>query len=191
MREKCSSIFSINPICTIRPEVSLIPGENLRAMKKKTHEYMKKSQYPYPVETLKHWYVTIVGGQSTDLKPGYIGVNSEALAENTNITPYEDNVLISKLEDSRVQPLFTKNYFTVVPLDNRSPDASSQSPNGEVVFSIEDRKRKNWSLEPIEVGDSVILNNVLSQRFPRGFVYGLDRLIKRRSGQSSLEYRDN
>ncbi len=148
---------------------------------------MRSNLYPYPVETLKHWYVTIVGGQSTDLKPDQIGVNREALAKNTNIVPYEDNVFISKLE-GRGTPLITKNYFTVIPLDETSPDASSKSPKGEVVLPVQDKKQRNWFLEPLEVGEPVILNNVLSQRYYSGFVHALDRLIKKRSGKPSIEY---
>ncbi len=149
---------------------------------------MRNQLYPYPVETLKHWYVTVVGGQSADLKPTQIGVNLKALAENTVIVPYKDTVLISKLE-GRGTPLFTKKYFTVVPLDKASPDALSKSPMGEVVFPAEDRKE--WFLEPFEIGESVILNNVLSQRYPNRLVNALDRVIKNRSGMPFIEYEDN
>jgi hypothetical protein len=151
---------------------------------------MKNDLYPYPVETLKHWYVTIVGGQSFDLKPCEIGVNREALARNTDITPYEDTVLISKLEGNG-KPLFTKKYFTVVPLDEASPDASAKSPIGEVVLPVVDRRQKEWDFEQIEVGEPVILNNVLSQRHPPGFVKGFDRFLKKRSGLPMIEYKDN
>jgi hypothetical protein len=57
---------------------------------------------------IKHWYVTVVGGMSADLKSNQVGVNMEALAENTDI----------------------------VPLDEKSPDASLKSPIGEVGLSI-------------------------------------------------------
>jgi hypothetical protein len=152
---------------------------------------MRNDLYPYPVETLKHWYVTIVGGQSKDLKPNQIGVNREALAENTDIVPYEDGVLISKLENSRPQPLFTKSYYTVVPLDDTSPDASSKSPKGEAVLPAPDREQRNWFLEPFKIGEPVILNNVLSQRYPYGFVNSLNRLLRKRSGYPLIEYVDN
>jgi hypothetical protein len=150
-----------------------------------------KNEYPYPVETLKHWYVTIVGGQSCDLKPTQIGVNKEALAENTNIVPYEDNVLISKLE-GKGMPLFTKKYFTVVPLDEASADASSKSPKGEVVLPVQDNDRKHGNqIEQFKVGKPVILNNVLSQRYSFGFVHALDRLIKRRSERPYIRFGAN
>lgn len=149
---------------------------------------MRNNLYPYPVETLKHWYVTIIGGQSAELKPNQIGVNKKALAVNTDIVPYEDNVLVSKFENNRPKPLFTKEYFMVVPLDETSPDASSKSPKGELVLPVLEKKKRDW-LEPPRIGEPVILNNVLSQRFLRGFARGLDRLLK--SGRPSIEYRDN
>jgi len=152
---------------------------------------MRNDLYPYPVETLKHWYVTIVGGQSIELKPNQIGVNREALAENTNIVPYEDSVLVSKLENNTPQPLFTKKYFTVVPLDETSPDASSKSPKGEVVLPVLEKKQRRWLMEPLRIGEPVILNNVLSQRFLKGFARSLDSLLKKSSGQPSIEYSDN
>ncbi len=149
---------------------------------------MRNDLYPYPVETLKHWYVTVVGGQSFDLKPNQIGVNKDALAENTDIVPYEDSVLISKLE-GRGAPIVTKKYFTVVPLGTASPDASSKSPNGEVVLPVLDIKERTWCA--FEVGDQVILNNVLSQRNLCGFANALDRLLKKKSGNHSIIYEYN
>ncbi len=149
---------------------------------------MKNQIYPYPVETVKHWYVTVVGGQSSDLKPNQVGVNMEALAENTDIVPNEDMVMISKMEGRRV-PLLIKKYFTVVPLDENSPDALLKSPIGEVVLSAQ--VKREWFLEPIEIGESVILNNVLSQKYPNRIVNFMDRFIKSRSGMPYIENNDN
>ena len=149
---------------------------------------MKNQIYPYPVETIKNWYVTVVGGQSADLKPNQVGVNMKALAENTDIVPNEDTVMISKLE-GRGMPLLMKKYFTVVPLDEKSPDALLKSPIGEVVFPAQ--VKKGWFLEPVEVGESVVLNNVLSQRYPNRLVNFMDRFIKSRSGMPYIEYDDN
>lgn len=149
---------------------------------------MKNQIYPYPVETVKHWYVTVVGGQSSDLKPNQVGVNMEALAENTDIVPNEDTVMISKLE-GRGMPLLIKKYFTVVPLDENSPDALLKSPIGEVVLSAQ--VRKEWFMEPIKIGESVVLNNVLNQKYPNRLVNFMDRFIKSRSGMPYIEYNDN
>ena len=77
----------------------------------------------------------------------------------------------------------------MVPLDENSPDALLKSPIGEVVLPAQDKKE--WFLEPIEIGESVVLNNVLSQRYPNRLVNFIDRFIKSRSGMPYIEYDDN
>jgi hypothetical protein len=132
-----------------------------------------KAGYPYPIETLKHWYVAPIGGLSADLKPGQIGLNREALADNTDLVPYQDRVSLSKLDGRGSQPLFAKRYFQVVPLDKACPDALSKSPNGEAVFPGQEYRHKNSFMEPFELGEFVILNGVLSQRYPREYAASL------------------
>ncbi len=128
-----------------------------------------KSRYPYPVETLRHWYVAPIGGQSPDLEQDQIGLNREALADNTDLVPFEDRVLLSKLDGDTPRPLFMKRFFQVVALDKKSRDALSKSPNGEVVLPLEGTAQKKGPNEPYAVGELVVLNGVLSQRYPRGF----------------------
>lgn len=128
-----------------------------------------KSRYPYPVETLKHWYVAPIGGQSPDLEQDQIGLNREALADNTDLVPFEDRVLLSKLDGGTQRPLFMKRFFQVVALDKKSVDALSKSPNGEVVLPQEGMAQRKGLGEPYAVGELVVLNGVLSQRYPRGF----------------------
>ncbi len=128
-----------------------------------------KSRYPYPVETLKHWYVAPIGGQSPDLEQDQIGLNREALADNTDLVPFEDRVLLSKLDGGTPRPLFMKKFFQVVALDKKSVDALSKSPNGEVVLPLEGMAQRKGLCEPYAVGELVVLNGVLSQRYPRGF----------------------
>jgi hypothetical protein len=129
-----------------------------------------RANYPYPIETLKHWYVTPIGGQSIDLKPGQIGLNREALADNTDLVPYQDRVSLSKLDGTGSQPLFVKKYFEVVPLNKACPDALSKSLKGEAVLPQQQEvNHKKGFMEPFQVGEFVILNGVLSQRYPRGY----------------------
>jgi hypothetical protein len=132
-----------------------------------------KAGYAYPIETLKHWYVAPIGGLSTDLDPGQIGLNREALADNTDLVPYQDRVSLSKLDGSGARPLFVKKYFDVVPLDKACPDALSKSPNGEAVLPRQEVRQTNSLVEPFQVGELVILNGVLSQRFPREYTAGM------------------
>lgn len=130
-----------------------------------------KSRYPYPVEAIRHWYITPVGGQSPDLEPYQIGLNKDALADNTDLVPFEDRVSISRLDGGggSSRPLFMKKFFQIVALDRKSKDALSKSPNGEVVLPIDEEKPKNKAGEPFVIGELVVLNGVLSQRYPRGF----------------------
>lgn len=130
-----------------------------------------KSRYPFPVETLRHWYVTPIGGQSPDLEQGQIGLNREALADNTDLVPFEDRVSISRLDGGGCcpRPLFMKRFFQVVALDRKSKDALSKSPKGEVVLPKDEGKPKSEVSETFVIGELVVLNGVLSQRYPRGF----------------------
>lgn len=128
-----------------------------------------RSRYPYPVETIRHWYVAPIGGKSRDLEPGQVGLNREALADNTDLVPFEDKVLISRLDDDKARPLFMKRFFEVVALDKKSSDALSKSPNGEVFLPLEDKSQMHNTSKLLTVGEFVILNGVLSQRYPRTF----------------------
>jgi hypothetical protein len=132
-----------------------------------------KAGFPYPIETLKHWYVTPIGGISADLKPGQIGLNREALADNTDLVPFQDRVSLSLLDGGESLPLFAKKYFEVVALDKTWPDALSKSPKGEAVLPSRDERQKIGFMKPFPVGAFVILNGVLSQRYPRTYAGGL------------------
>ena len=133
-----------------------------------------RAGYPYPIETLKHWYVTPIGGHSIDLKPGQIGLNREALAGNTDLVPYQDRVSLSKLDGTVSRPLFAKKYFEVVPLSKACPDALSKSLNGEAVLPQQQEvNHKKGFIEPFQVGEFVVMNGVLSQRYPRGYAGSL------------------
>lgn len=147
---------------------------------------MRNLSYPYPVEALRHWYLTPIGGQSPELEPGEIGLNREALAKNTHLVPFEDRVLISKLEGGKAKPIFTRRFFRVVPLDEASPEALSKSPKGEAILPLEERDTLS---ETFAVGEIVVLNGVLSQRHQGGFASAIDRLIRNRSDLPSLEVR--
>ncbi len=78
-------------------------------------------------------------------------------------------MLLSKLDGDTQRPLFMKRFFQVVALDKKSRDALSKSPNGEVVLPQGEMAQRKGLGEPYAVGELVILNGVLSQRYPRGF----------------------
>jgi hypothetical protein len=128
-----------------------------------------KGRYPYPVEAIRHWYIAPIGGQSLDLEQDQLGLNRDALANNTDLIPFEDKVSISRLDGCGCcpRPLFMKRFFQVVALDGKSKDALSKSPNGEVVLPSNQGKPKGKASEPFVIGELVVLNGVLSQRYPR------------------------
>jgi hypothetical protein len=127
------------------------------------------SRYPYPVQTLRHWYVAPVGGFSPSLEPGQVGLCREALAENTDLVPFQDKVSLARLYGDQPRPLFMRRLFQVVALDKSSADALAKSTRGEVVLPLEEASKRSWP-EDLKEGEMVILNGVLSQRPPRGKV---------------------
>ena len=51
----------------------------------------------FPVETLRHWYVTPFGGMSTELGFFQVGINRAALERNTTLDPSTDRVRVTVL----------------------------------------------------------------------------------------------
>ncbi|HOK57431.1 hypothetical protein [Methanothrix sp.] len=143
---------------------------------------MRCLTYPYPIETLRHWYVTPVGGRSSELDPGELGLNREAIVENTDLIPFEDRVLLSRLEGGSSRPLFARKYFRIVPLDSSKPDALSKSPLGEAILPASDNET-----DRIKVGEMVVINSVLSRVHTRGLPAIIDRMIRSRSDSHLLD----
>ena len=115
----------------------------------------------FPVETLRHWYVTPFGGMSTELGLFQVGINREALERNTSLDPASDRVRVTVLVRMR-RPILFDRFFEVVPLDERHPDALKCSPMGEAVFPEGDQVlRPRDAPHP---GDEVILSSAASQR---------------------------
>ena len=102
----------------------------------------------FPVETLRHWYVTPFGGRSPELDLFQIGINREAIEKNTSLDPGMDRVRVTILGHLR-RPVLLDRFFEVVPLDERHPDAFRHSPMGEAV---------------LPEGDEVVISSVASQR---------------------------
>lgn len=114
-----------------------------------------------PVETLRHWYVTVCGGRSPELGFEQIGINREALEKNTSLDPAADRVRVTVLGGVR-RPVLMDRFFEVVPLDAHQPDAFSRSPDGEAVFPEgDDVLRPHDSPRP---GQEVLLNPLVGMR---------------------------
>jgi len=121
----------------------------------------------YPQETLRHWYVTPVGGHSPELRLDQVGILAEALLRNTELRPGRDRVRIGVLGTNHARPVLLDGFFEVVPLDASRPDAHRKSPSGEAVLpeGHEAVRARRTALEP---GVDIVLNGVLARRRPWG-----------------------
>ncbi len=113
---------------------------------------------PFPVETLRHWFVAPFGGRSEELDANEVGVNCLALAQNTDLRP-SDAVTVGLVGADPHRPWFLEERFEVVPLDMRKPEAVELSPRGEIVLPHQpfDYVRRPH-LQP-DIGDAVVLKN--------------------------------
>jgi hypothetical protein len=114
-----------------------------------------------PVETLRHWYLSVCGGWSPELAFSQIGINREALARNTSLRPERDRVRVAVVGRLR-RPYLLDHSFQVVPLDDARPKAAALSPGGEVVFAEGDDVLR--FKDAPHLGEEVILNGVAAER---------------------------
>src|SRR5256712_10153630 len=121
---------------------------------------------PFPLETLRHWYVTPFGGHSDELSFYQVGIRREALESNTEIDPTVDRVRIGLLGRRNARPYLLDQPFQVVPLDERRPEALARSPHGEAVLpeGAEAVRRPFPAMQP---GDTVLMNGAAPKRLPR------------------------
>lgn len=143
---------------------------------------------PFPFETLRHRYVTPFGGRSEELSADEVGINAQALAQNTQLVPRQDKVLISILGPSRPRPLYTRKPFEIVALDERRPDALVKSPQGEAVLPREppwDIVRRP-QLDPAR-GQGLVLNGVASLIFGSDPQDLLARMLRDALGRGKRE----
>lgn len=116
----------------------------------------------FPVETIRHWYVTPYGGMSPELGLLELGIHHQALEENTALDPATDRVRITIVGRANPRPLLFDRFFRIVPLDEQHPDAFARSRHGEAVLPEGDDVIRRY--EPPRIGDQVLINSVLTQR---------------------------
>ena len=119
---------------------------------------MAPDDLPFPFETLRHWYVAPFGGRSEDLGTNEVGVNGQALAQNTNLRA-QDAVTVGLVGSDPHRPWFLEERFSVVPLDVRTPEAAELSPRGEVVLP---EQPFDYVLRPHlqpDLGDAIVLKS--------------------------------
>jgi len=118
---------------------------------------------PYPIETIRYWYVSPFGGRSTELTTEQVGVNKEALAQNTELAP-RDQVSVGLAGSDPDRPWFFQEPFQVVPLDERRPEAAALSAHGEVVLPEQEYDYvRRPHLQP-RLGDAVVLKGTAAKR---------------------------
>lgn len=119
----------------------------------------------YPVETLRHIYLTPFGGFTPDLEQGEIGIHGEALRANTELEPWRDVVTIGKVEGTARIPFILKQLFRVVPIDASYRDAWRKTQQGEAVLPHERPGQPSDSARlDLAMGDEVLINGVLARR---------------------------
>ncbi|HEV8596072.1 MAG TPA: hypothetical protein VGR51_11165 [Thermoplasmata archaeon] len=118
---------------------------------------------PYPIETIRYWYVSPFGGRSAELTADQVGVNRAALARNTELGS-KDRVSVGLSGNDPDRPLFFQKPFEVVPLDERRPLAAELSPHGEIVLSD---PPYDFVIRPHlqpEIGEAVVLKGTAAKR---------------------------
>ncbi len=123
-----------------------------------------RGDLPFPFETLRHRYVAPFGGRSKELTEGEVGINARALAQNTELVPRKDKVLISVLGLDRPRPLYMQTPFEVVALDERRLDALMKSMEGEAVLpETPSGDILRQPLPGLARGERLVLNRVASR----------------------------
>ncbi len=122
---------------------------------------------PYPVQTIRHRYETVLGGVTDELQPWQVGVNRTALQANTDLVPQQDQVHVLENPPEKPRPLLTREVYTLVALDGSHPAALELSPNGEAVFSAHalDEITLDHPMAEAERGMRLVINATLSRRW--------------------------
>lgn len=118
---------------------------------------------PFPMETLRHWYVTPFGGHSDELSMYEVGIRRSAIESNTELDPAVDRVRIGLLGHRHVRPYLIDRSFAIVPLDESRPDSLAKSSRGEAVLPEGDEVVRH-PFPTLRRGDTVVLNGVASRR---------------------------
>lgn len=141
---------------------------------------------PYPIEMIRHWYVTPFGGRSRELKPGEVGINRVALERNTDLVPHQDRVTVGVLGQVRSRPLFMQRFFEVVALDEERPGALALSPQGQAVLPADEWELVRRPYLQVSEGQSLVLNGSASKLLgpdPReAILQAISRALRRGRG---------
>ncbi len=95
--------------------------------------------YLYPVEVVADIYMSRVGGCSSELERGEIGINANALYTNTSLIAGETLARLKFFESNK--PFFLRKKYRIVGLEEHM-EGYELSENGEIVFSESDYKKE-------------------------------------------------
>lgn len=93
-------------------------------------------RYQLPLTISRDWYVTKVGGHTSELNVNEIGINGAALEQNTRLKE-GDLVRVRPFEDTP-HPVFRRNWYRIVSLEEVYADGIGLSTNGEAALPLED-----------------------------------------------------
>lgn len=121
---------------------------------------------PWPIETTRHAYLTLLGGFSDDLAMDALGLHQQALEENTALEA-GDKVTVSTFHHGEPVPFLARPSFEVVPLDFQTPDAFVQSSQGQAVLPRSAIEENLPGLSKLDHGVEVVINGVIAARTRR------------------------
>ncbi len=121
---------------------------------------------PWPIETTRYAYLTLLGGFSDELATDALGLHQQALEENTALEA-GDKVTVSTFHQGEPVPFLTRPSFEVVPLDFQTPDAFVQSPQGQAVLPRSALEDNLPGLNNLGQGVEVVINGVIAARTRR------------------------
>lgn len=118
---------------------------------------------PWPIETTRHAYLTLLGGFTDELTTCSIGLHQQALEENTDLEA-GDRVTVSTFHQGEPVPFLARPSFEIVPLDFERPEAFVQSSQGQAVLPTTAVEQELPGLESLDAGIEVVINGVLAAR---------------------------
>lgn len=118
---------------------------------------------PWPVETTRYAYLTVLGGFSAELAEDAIGLHRQALEENTDLQP-GDRVTIKTADEGQPVPFIKRPAYRITPLDFEMPDAFLHSTEGQAVLPAAAPREGHPGVEDAEDGVELVINGVIAAR---------------------------
>jgi hypothetical protein len=117
---------------------------------------------PWPVETTRHAYLTVLGGFSEELPEDALGLHRQALQENTDLEP-GDRVTITTRAEGQPIPYVKRHAYRLIPLDFETPDAYLNATEGQAVLPAA-APQEHVEVEGAEGGVELVINGVIAAR---------------------------